>query len=312
MSALQFGKVPYPAVVESHLPFSNPMIEAGAPAIPAAVFWHRMIGSWNGTDGWFHAGHAATAYGVAVADMDGAALAGSIYEWISPASGWYGESSGPADGPYGDGAAYVAEVGVGNVNRLSKAIEISGNYDTPLDEKSRAAIVALTAYFADQARIPWDSFPAVPGKGRSFVIWHNEITGLAYKECPGRVVMDETPDLIARIKDVLKAAQTGGAKPQPKPAAIWWARGDVGRKVRAADGQVAIAMLVPTYATPKRDVPLYASIGGAKVGTVKAGAPVVVAGTTRDDKGKGWYLVETPDGFARARGSSFADKLPLP
>lgn len=243
MPDLVFGLVPYPAVIASHLPLSNPYVKHGAPSIPEAVFLHRMIGNWQGTDGWFHGGNGATAYGVAVAAMDGA-NAGSIYEWISRESGYYGESSGPAVGPYGDGLKLIEQVGVGNVNRLSKAIEISGNYDTPLDEPAREAIVNLTAYFADQRKIPWDQFPIVPGTDRSFVCWHSEITGDAYKLCPGAVVRNETSALIARVAQRLKEYQTDSTVQKPPTYAApqlpeWFARSlEQSRPSDAKDGDV--------------------------------------------------------------------------
>jgi len=219
-----YGLVPYPQVVTSHLPASNPFVKtSGAPDIPDAMFWHIMVGSLKGTDGWFHMGKAATAYGIGVASTDGPALAGVIYEWIKPRTGWYGESSGPAIAPYGDGQKFVLEVGASSVNRRSKAIEISGTPDTPLDDKARDAIANMTAYWADQKQIPWETFPMVPGTQRSFVIWHNEITGLAFKTCPGRVVMAETSALIERTRQVLKRYQTSASppiEPTPEPPPI--------------------------------------------------------------------------------------------
>jgi hypothetical protein len=230
VTTLTYGKVPYPAVVQSHLPADNPMVKtSGAPDIPDAVVWHRMIGTLLGTDSWFHQGHAATCYGIGCQATDGDANAGKIYEWIAPRSGWYGESSGPVSQPYGDGAALVNKVGINSVNRVSKAIEISGNYDTPLDEACRAAIVAMTAYWADQKHIPWNEFPAVPGEDRSFVVWHQEITIGTGKICPGPVVMSETPALIARTASYMRAFQVGGdPRPTPNytPAVLpeWWER----------------------------------------------------------------------------------------
>jgi hypothetical protein len=222
--ALTFGRVPYPDVVESHLSASNPWIKSGAPDIPDAVFWHRMVGSWQGTDGWFHGGNAATAYGVSVKATDG--VGGKIYEWIGPTSGLYGESSGPAVAPYGDGLKLINKVGVANVNRRSRAIEISGNYDTPLDDDAIASVVTLTAYWADRKHIPWNEFPMVPGEDRSYVVWHQEITGPDYKECPGEVVMDATPEMIERVKARLKHYQettpaTTTTPAPPKPASIY-------------------------------------------------------------------------------------------
>lgn len=229
MSDLTFGNVPYPPVIQSHLPGANPWVEtSGAPDVPLAVVWHRMLGTFHGTDGWFHGNHAATCYGVAVRAIDGDE-AGKIFEWIAPRSGWYGESSGPVDAPYGDGLALVNEVGVQSVNRTTKAIEISGEYTTPLDDEARAAIVAMTAYWADQARIPWHAFPMVPGKGRSFVIWHQEITIGSGKVCPGGVVMSETNALIQRVASLLRQYQVAAAPAEPVYAVPvlpgWWDRG---------------------------------------------------------------------------------------
>jgi hypothetical protein len=227
-TGITFGRVPYPAVVERHLPVENAWVKEGAPLIPEAVFWHRMIGTLWGTDSWFHGDNAATAYGIGVKAQDGIANAGKIIEWMSPASRYYGESSGPAIGPYGDGAKLIAKVGVANVNRTTKAIEISGEtYDVPLDDAARESIVNLTAYFADQKRIPWNEFPIIPGTDRSFVCWHNEITGTAYKLCPGAVVMNETSALINRVAMRLKEYQVGSVVTQPPPYAEsqlpdWW------------------------------------------------------------------------------------------
>lgn len=225
---LVFGGVLYPQVVESHLDSDNSYIKtSGAPDTPEGIVWHRMLGTWGGTNGWFHGGNGATAYGVAVAATDGDAAAGKIYEWIKPRTGWYGESSGPVDEPYGDGLALVQKVGALSVNRTTKAIEISGFYDTPLDEKARAAIVNLTAYWADQKRIPWNEFPIIPGTDRSFVIWHQEITIGSGKVCPGTVVMNETSALIERVRNVLKQAQAGARPSKPTgytPSVLpeWW------------------------------------------------------------------------------------------
>jgi hypothetical protein len=229
MADIVFGTVPYPDVIPSHLPASNSYVqEGGAPKDEhvEAVFWHIMVGTWSGTNSWFHAGKAATAYGVSVQSVDG--HGGRIYEWIPRNTGWYGESSGPAIAPYGDGAKLIARVGVNSVNRTTKAIEISGNPSTPLDPASRLAIVKLTAFFADKHRIPWNEFPNVPGEDRSYVIWHNEVTGLAFKSCPGAVVMNETPALIVQVANYLKQFQQPGSvivtPPQYAKSELpdWW------------------------------------------------------------------------------------------
>jgi len=313
------GRVPYPDVIQSHLPASNPyVVEAGAPKIPEAIFWHRMIGSWAGTNSWMHMGNAATAYGVAVAATDGASAAGKIYEWIAR-TGWYGESSGPARGPYGDGLIYANEVGVESINRCSKAVEISGNYDTPLDEKARDAIAGLTAYWADQRGIPWTEFPQYKEKGRSFVIWHNEITGLDYKECPGAVVMAETDALIERTKQIMKRYQEDAViiEPEkPKAAPIWWKAGEVGAQKRA-DGFIALAMLGEVTAKKPVTIRTTANAKAPAIVTLKQGEKRRIAGTMRapDNAGTRWVFIETSPGsdeWGRARYSSFEERFPTP
>lgn len=210
-----FGRVPYPKMIESQLSTNNPWVKSGAPAVPEAVVWHRMIGTFVGTDSWFHSGNAATAYGVSVKVTDG--VGGKIYEWLSRSSGLYGESSGPVDEPYGDGLALVNKVGAGNVNKTTKAIEISGNYETPLDADAKHAVAAITAYWADQKKIPWDQFPIIPGENRSFVVWHQEITIGSGKECPGAVVMNATPEMIQMTADIMKQYQVDTTVPPPTP-----------------------------------------------------------------------------------------------
>jgi hypothetical protein len=214
--SIVYGNVPYPDVIKSHFPTSSPWIGSGAPAILEAVVWHRMVGTWAGSNSWGQAGNFATAYGVSVKATDG--TGGKIYEWIAPNSGLYGESSGPVNAPYGDGLALVNKVGVSSVNRTTKAIEISGNYDTPLDNDAKQAVAGLTAYFADQKHIPWDQFPAIPGENRSFVVWHQEITIGTGKVCPGQVVMDATPEMIEMTANMMKQYQERDAPvPEPKP-----------------------------------------------------------------------------------------------
>src|SRR4030095_8697659 len=227
--AITYGNVPKPDMTISHLDYSNPMIGYSSQTnIIEGVVYHRMIGTLHGTDGWFHGGNAATAYGVGVISIDGSDDAGRIIEWIDPAQGhYYGESSGPVDQPYGDGLAFVNRFGTSRVNPQTIACEISGDYDTPLDEAARDAIASLMAYFADQRKIPLNEFPAIPGQGRNFSLWHQEFCKGTGKECPGSVVMNETDDLIERTRKILKQYQEnpdGGsgetptyAKKQPIP-----------------------------------------------------------------------------------------------
>ncbi len=221
MAELTFGRVPHPAFQD------RPITKAagagqdnlGKRSVKGVV-WHRMIGTLAGTDTYFRfpTVKALTDYGVGVDGPDADALDGVIYRWNDPLgyqSGWASGSYSAA--AYGDGLAFVAKNGVNAINRDQASIEISGNYDTPLTEKARQAIVNLTAYWADQYQIPWDVFPISPIDGFSFVRWHQEFgPENGTKVCPGSVVMSETSALIERVRAVLKAYQVAqDVKPIP-------------------------------------------------------------------------------------------------
>jgi hypothetical protein len=221
MGTVTFGNVPKPAFVDDYIPtFSGMAMDDLGQRTIKGVVWHRMVGYLNGTRQQFRIpGTGLTDYGVGVGGWDDASLDGVIYRWNDPLGRRAGWASGPAEGvgvsPWGDGLAFLNEYGLNAVNRDQVSIEISGNYTTPLTAKSRAAIVALTAYYADQAHIPWDSFPIWPGHGYSFVRWHNEFCGQLYKLCPGSVVMNETATLLDAVAARLKQYQTGSAIVKP-------------------------------------------------------------------------------------------------
>ena len=220
-----YGKVPHPGFLDR--PIAKPagfgQDNLGKRSVKGVV-WHRMIGSLWGTDQYFRLSTtgALTDYGVGVEAQDGADNDGVVIRWNNPLGYQSGWASGRVIAPYGDGQAFVNKYGIDAVNRDQASIEISGlTYDVPLSEKSRQAIAALTAYWADQYKIPWDKFPISNQDGFSFVRWHQEFTGPAEKLCPGKVVMDETPDLIKRTAAILKQYQEGTvADPAPTPPPV--------------------------------------------------------------------------------------------
>lgn len=205
-----FGRVPHPAYQDRPIakPEGRGQNNLGYRMIKGVV-WHRILGSLWGTDTYFRRSdvNALTDYGIGVAAKDGAANDGLILRWNNPLGLQSGWASGPVNGAYGDGLAFVNKYGIDSVNRDQVSIEISGDQLTPLSEKSRQSIAALTAYFADQYHVPWDKFPIIPHDGFSFVRWHQEFTIGSGKQCPFKVVMDETPALIERTRAILKAWQ---------------------------------------------------------------------------------------------------------
>ena len=243
---IQFGRVPHPAFQDRLIPDANNRAwnDLG-PRHVKGVVYHRQLSPSNwGTDGYFRAvppgGAGAcpepnsqfnwggcnglTDYGV---DDE----TGDILMWNDPTgaahpavgvsanrSPW---ASGPVRAPYGNGLAFLQDHGMDEnvVNRDQASIEISGFYrdpvtgigqDEPISEACKDAVAALSAYFADQSGIPWHQYPTVPGKTYSFVRWHQEFTIGTGKICPGPDVMDATPDIVARTKEILRRHQTAG------------------------------------------------------------------------------------------------------
>ncbi|MCC6790454.1 MAG: hypothetical protein IT336_02150 [Thermomicrobiales bacterium] len=230
---LVFGNVPHPAFEDRPIQKAEGagMNDLGQRTVKG-VTWHRMLGTLNGTDGFFRRNdvNALTDYGVGVESIDGTGLDGTIFRWNDPLGRQSGWASGTWSAPhaFGDGRAFVNKYGIDAINRDRASIEISGHENTPLTEKSRQAIAELTAFWADQAKIPWDSFPIVPADGFSFVCWHEEFgPEFGQKKCPFTVVKNETVALIERTKNILKAAQTNtvvaaGEEFTPSELPAWW------------------------------------------------------------------------------------------
>jgi hypothetical protein len=221
---LTFKKVPHPAYTNRVISDADNSAwnNLGTRSVRAVV-WHRMLGSLWGTDGYFRGeggNRALTDYGVGVEAQDGAGDDGHILKWNEPLGYRAPWANGVVSAPYGDGIAFVNRYGIDAVNRDATAIEISGFQTTPLSEKSRNAIAGLTAYWADQYKVPWDAFPLIAGEGnRSFVVWHQEFTIGTGKLCPFDVVIAETAALIERTRAILKKYQAAETKPAPKPPA---------------------------------------------------------------------------------------------
>jgi hypothetical protein len=212
--AITFGRVPHPA-------YHNRLIakvegvgsdNLGRRSVKGVV-WHRMLGSLWETDRYFRDASvgALTDYGIGVRSIDGAANDGVILRWNDPHGYQSGWANGTVIAPYGDGLRFIQKYGPEVHNRYQVSIEIAGQYETALTEKSRESIAALTAYFADQYGIPWDRFPIAPNDGFSFVRWHQEFTGPQEKACPGRVVIRETNELIERTRTIMREHQSAPA-----------------------------------------------------------------------------------------------------
>ena len=230
MADLVFGTVPHPSYQDRYISNSTAWNDLGKRGAKCVV-WHRMYGTLWGTDGYFRgeaSGKALTDYGVGVSATDGANQAGVILRWNDPLGRRAPWASGPVNNPIGDGAKFVNLYGVNAVNRDGVSIEISGNGGTALDSKARAAVVALTAYWADQygkvlaakgKQFDHTTFPLIPSEdNRSFVCYHGEFYDGKRNSCPGPIVEAATNGMLAEVKAILKEYQTKTAQPEKPPA----------------------------------------------------------------------------------------------
>ena len=204
-----------------------------------------MVGSLWGTDGWFRRGAASTGltdYGIG-GSTDGEEWDGVIFRWNDPRgkratiyikegrylnrdspgaeaavvsanrSGW---ANGGSDGLEGDGPLFVRTLGVAAINRDLVSIERSdgGDITTAISRNQFESICALSAYWFDQAHVPWDRFPLDPNYGIVTHLLHFEF---ATKTCPHAPVTGRIDDIQARIRQILKAGQTRQPAPAPLP-----------------------------------------------------------------------------------------------
>lgn len=319
MTELTFGNVPKPPSVNRHIPSSQNMAwdDLGTRANPPdALVWHRMIGTLRGTDEYFRGfanarrtkRGALTNIGIGVKATDGAALAGVIYEWNIPENdtenraGW---ANGTVNNPYGDGKKYLDLFGIDAVNRDPESMEISGDYDTPLDAKSREAIIAWSAWRADQygawlaergEQFDYTTFPIIPSQNnRSFVCWHQEFTIGTGKICPGQVVIGETSALLAAIRNRLQDYQTMPAPPPEPPD--YATPQPVEPGTRVINNRLYLGV-TETY-TLARDVTprLWADPSSPATGPdLKAGTTVKVAHVVKDEGIESALTLELVDG----------------
>ncbi len=243
---MQFGNVKHPPFIDRLIPDSqNRAWDDLGPRRPVGVCQHSMVGSLWGTDGWFRRGAASsglTDYGIG-GSTDGEEWDGVIFRWNDPRgkratiymkegrylrrnspgaeamvlsanrSGW---ANGGSDGLEGDGPLFVRTLGVSAINRDLVSIERSDGGDTsaPVSAKQFESICSLSAYWFDLARVPWDQFPLNPAHGIVTHLLHSEF---ATKTCPHAPVTGRIDEIQARIRQILKAGQSGQPAMTPLP-----------------------------------------------------------------------------------------------
>ena len=187
-----------------------------------------------GTDTYFRTGaKALTDYGIG-GSTDGPNWDGVILRWNDPLGRRSGWANGGSDGLEGDGPLFVRTLGITAINRDLVSIERSdgGDIETPMSPKQFEAICQLSAYWFDQAKVPWNSFPLNPNVG-SGIVTHMLHREFATKGCPWAAVADQIDRIQNRIRAILKAAQTDSDQipptvsppTPPLPDHDWWPQG---------------------------------------------------------------------------------------
>jgi hypothetical protein len=230
---ITFGRVSHPPFRDRLIPDSDTTAwdDLGARR-PLGVVFHTMVGTLWGTDRYFRTGAPAlTDYGVG-GTTDGPVWDGVILRWNDPRGRRSGWANGGSDGLEGDGPLFVRTLGVDAINRDLVSIERSDGADitTPVSPKQFESMCALTAYWFDQAHVPWDRFPVNPSVG-SGIVTHFLHKEFATKGCPWAAVADRIDEFQARIRAILRAAQENeqpGSPIPPKPVTPdhdWWPQG---------------------------------------------------------------------------------------
>ena len=214
-----YGRVPHPPFVDKPIikRAGHGQDNLGKREVYGIVL-HRMLGTLEGTNTYFREDEveALTDYGIGTTYTDGFLKNGKIYRWNNPRGYQSGWASGPVKKPYGDGLRFVNQYGINAVNRFQASVEVSGiEYDDPITQEVKRAIAAIIAYWADQRKISWITFPIGP-EGYSFVRWHQEFTLGSGKICPGSVIMDATNESIEMARAIMKQYQTGFPKKREK------------------------------------------------------------------------------------------------
>lgn len=207
MADLVFGRVPHPPFVD--LIVSNSYWQDLGPRRALGVCQHSMVGTLSGSYNYIKPGGGGRAlWDYSVGGSTDGANDGVIWRHNDPKGRRAGWANGGSDGLEGDGPLFVRTLGIDAINRDLVSIERSdgGNYQSqPMSPKQFESIAQLTAYWFDQARVPWDRFPFNPNVGCVTHMIHKEF---ATKDCPFPPVYNEITRLQDRVRAILKAAQT--------------------------------------------------------------------------------------------------------
>ena len=132
-------------------------------------------------------------------------------------------ANGGTDGLEANGRIFFDTYGRDAVNRDLVSIELSGwsgdnpdaHAESDVTEKQFESLCQLVAHWHDQARVPWNLFPVNPDRNVVTQLQHWEFTGV--KNCPFPIVKGLTEQYRARVKEIMREAQTGGGNGAVEP-----------------------------------------------------------------------------------------------
>lgn len=207
---LVFGRVPLPKNYRENIlpPDKNVAYGKFGKRIIRALIYHRMLGSLDGTDGFFQS-WAPYPHGAACCALTDFGIGnGRVVQWNALNSDYAPHASGPANGVKGDAVAFLqnfgGSIGVNVFNRDGASLEVAGMQNDPIDSETYKRIVETSAYVADRfIQAPYDTWPVVDGLVRTF--WHDEVTN--DKSCPFKVIKELTASIIADTAAYMKPYQ---------------------------------------------------------------------------------------------------------
>lgn len=201
-----FGRIVHPPFVD--LIVNNPYWNDLGQRKPVGVCQHSMVGSLRGSYNYINGGGGQALWDYSIGGATDGENDGVIWRHNDPRGRRSGWANGGSDGLEGDGPLFVRTLGINAINRDLVSIERSdgGKYATqPMSPAQFEAMALLTAYWFDQAKVPWDKYPLNPNVGCVTHMIHKEF---ATKDCPFPPVYSEIDRLQNRVRAILKSAQT--------------------------------------------------------------------------------------------------------
>ena len=219
---LTFGKVPMPAYTNRLIPDSLNWAwdNLGARRLYGVVQHTMVTGLWS-CDSYFRSGSAAGLTDFGIGGATDGADDGRILMWNDPTGKGYSNpkisanrwpwASGPVNGPNGDAPQFINKYGPNAVNGYLVSIERSDGGDPNIgpSEKYIESFTKLTAYYADQGKIPYDQYPYNPNTDCWSYFWHSEIN--SGKTCPAGA-KPATDEIQQEVIKILKQYQTAGSE----------------------------------------------------------------------------------------------------